>query len=127
MARSKKAKAVADDPTSPPKETLVDKLLPLATVEPGAEVNKSELIGKVQHLLSIGETQAKSLILGAETLYIEKMRKRFSKLDISKRLKRTNPFLLMIRGAKTVKDWHSFRFRASSSLRKRRPSGTCSN
>jgi hypothetical protein len=41
------------------------------------------------------------------------MRSRFSELRIAERLKRTNPFLLQIRGAKTVRDWADFQVRGA--------------
>jgi len=41
------------------------------------------------------------------------MRQRFSELKVSERLKRTNPFLLRIMGAKTVRDWAEFQVQSA--------------
>jgi len=60
---------------------------------------------QVASLLAIPADRAEQLIVAAETLYIGKMKERFSSLRINDRLKRTNPFLLRIRGLSTVREW----------------------
>jgi len=59
----------------------------------------------VVELLGLERERAEFLVAEAERLYIDRMRERFSTLRVSERLKRTNPFLLRIRGALTVRDW----------------------
>ena len=60
---------------------------------------------RIEHQLGVTPEQAQRIILESERLYIGRMRDRFSRLRVSERIKRTNPFLLRIRGAKTVRDW----------------------
>lgn len=67
-----------------------------------SEPSVREIICK---LLSITNAQADLIIQGARTLYIEKMTERFSNVKCTERLKRTNPFLLRMRGINTVKNW----------------------
>lgn len=62
-------------------------------------------IDAVHELLGIERTRAAFLVAESERLYVDRMRERFSNLRVAERLKRTNPFLLRIRGAKTVEDW----------------------
>src|ERR1700733_5103126 len=58
---------------------------------------------EVAGLLNISEKKAELLVSEAKRLYVGKMNERFSDLRINERLKRTNPFLLRIRGLNTVK------------------------
>jgi hypothetical protein len=59
----------------------------------------------VADALSIDGGRAASLIEYADRLYVERMTVRFTDLKVSERLKRTNPFLLRIRGVSTVQQW----------------------
>jgi type II restriction endonuclease EcoO109I-like protein len=59
----------------------------------------------VARALSIDIKKAASLIGFADKLYVERMSERFSDLRVSERLKRTNPFLLRIRGITAVAQW----------------------
>jgi len=70
-----------------------------------ARVSSAELLDLVQAALSIGRTEADFVVSESERLYVNRMTARFSQLRVAERLKRTNPFLLQIRGAKTVRDW----------------------
>ncbi len=82
--------------------------------DPGLpRIPPAELPGQVQRLLGVDEATAEFLVQEAERLYINRMRERFSNLKISERLKRTNPFLLRIRGAKTVRDWAEFQVQSA--------------
>jgi hypothetical protein len=65
----------------------------------------TELAAEVRDILGISQERAEFLVSESERLYVNRMRQRFSELRVSDRLKRTNPFLLRIRGAKTVQDW----------------------
>src|ERR1700722_1959747 len=67
-----------------------------------------ELPAQIQSLLGIGRDAAQLLVFEAQRLYIDRMTQRFSELRFAERIKRTNPFLLQIRGAKTVRDWAKF-------------------
>ena len=72
---------------------------------------KTEELGieaDVARLLSVSPEKARIIVEGGRRLYVDRMRERFSDLRLSERLKRTNPFLLQIRGAKTVQDWARF-------------------
>jgi hypothetical protein len=74
--------------------------------EPSAnEFDTSQIVDQVCSLLNISSEQAELIVNESERLYVNRMKKRFSALKVSERLKRTNPFLLRIRGAGTVKDW----------------------
>ena len=55
--------------------------------------------------LRVSQDKSVEIVSIGERLYIGKMRDRFSEIRIKDRLKRTNPFLLHIRGVQTVKDW----------------------
>ncbi|MFI7103422.1 PmeII family type II restriction endonuclease [Streptomyces sp. NPDC050161] len=68
-------------------------------------VPEAELAGEVSALLRIPLDRATLVVTEAERLYVNRMRKRFSALKVADRLKRTNPFLLRIRNAETVRDW----------------------
>lgn len=68
----------------------------------------SELPSHVKVILSISDAQAEFLVSEAQRLYVDRMKQRFTELRVADRLKRTNPFLLQIRGAKTVRDWAKF-------------------
>jgi len=63
------------------------------------------LLSRVMGILSISEKQAARLIAEVQRLYRDRMIARFTDLKLAERLKRTNPFLLRIRGAVTVKQW----------------------
>jgi hypothetical protein len=71
------------------------------------------VILKVSSLLRIDETRARRLVAESQRLYVDRMRDRFSDIRVSERLKRTNPFLLRIRGAKTVADWATYQVQAA--------------
>src|SRR5690242_18040802 len=71
-------------------------------------VPPSELPDRVRQILAIDDARATFLVAEAGRLYTDRMRQRFSELRVAERLKRTNPFLLRIRGAKTVRDWARF-------------------
>lgn len=86
--------------TSELAEALVDELA--APIEAAPDV---DLQAEVQRLLGLPSEKATFLVSESERLYVERMRERFSDLKVAERLKRTNPFLLRIRGAKTVVDW----------------------
>jgi Type II restriction endonuclease EcoO109I len=73
-----------------------------------ARVPPVNLPAQVQSLLGVSQVAAELLIQEARLLYIDRMTQRFSELRVAERLKRTNPFLLQIRGAKTVRDWAKF-------------------
>ncbi|WFE95931.1 PmeII family type II restriction endonuclease [Micromonospora sp. WMMD987] len=77
------------------------------------QANTEDLEEQVANLLSISASQASFLVAEAERLYIGRMRKRFSELRVSERLKRTNPFLLRIRGAKTVQEWAALQIQSA--------------
>lgn len=72
-----------------------------------------DLAQNVQRLLNISQEQAGRLISESERLYIQRMTTRFSSLRVSERLKRTNPFLLQIRGARSVQDWASLQVQSA--------------
>lgn len=59
----------------------------------------------IAQLLSIAKEKAESLIGFADRLYVDRMTARFTDIRVSERLKRTNPFLLRIRGVDTVRGW----------------------
>jgi hypothetical protein len=63
------------------------------------------LIAKVSTSLKMPEADAALLVTEVAKLYNSKMQKRFTDLRFSNRLKRTNPFLLKVRGIKTVVEW----------------------
>ncbi|MFF2326613.1 MULTISPECIES: PmeII family type II restriction endonuclease [unclassified Streptomyces] len=67
--------------------------------------SNEELAREVAAILRIDRERATFIVAESERLYVNRMRERFSKLKVSERLKRTNPFLLRIRGAETVRDW----------------------
>jgi Type II restriction endonuclease EcoO109I len=105
MARMKTSKSTDATSNTIAKDAVAAELLSIVQ-KPLHKVSKEpELVKKISDLLSISEEKAHSILIAAEKLYVEKMTKRFSRLDVAKRLQRTNPFLLGIRGAKTVEDW----------------------
>lgn len=63
------------------------------------------LVDAVSKLLGIDSATSVRLVSESERLYVGRMRERFTSVKVSDRLKRTNPFLLQIRGAKTVEEW----------------------
>ncbi|MGA5564224.1 PmeII family type II restriction endonuclease [Streptomyces platensis] len=73
--------------------------------EGGRSTTNEELAKEVADILSIDLERAAFIVAESERLYVNRMRERFSNLKVSERLKRTNPFLLRIRGAKSVRDW----------------------
>ena len=77
------------------------------------QVDTSRLADEVKAHLGISREQAEFLISEAERLYTNRMRKRFSEQRVSERLKRTNPFLLRIRGATTVKEWATLQIQSA--------------
>lgn len=66
------------------------------------------LVSTISTLLSIDSDRAQLLVAEAQRLYVDKMNTRFSELKLSQRLKRTNPFLLRIRGVKLVSQWAKY-------------------
>jgi hypothetical protein len=68
-------------------------------------IAESELSSQVSYILTITKEQALFLVNESERLYAQRMVQRFSELRVAERLKRTNPFLLRIRGATQVRDW----------------------
>ena len=62
-------------------------------------------LAEIAAALSIDVERAASLLKLADMLYVERMKARFTDLKVSERLKRTNPFLLRIRGITTVRQW----------------------
>src|SRR5215831_18249769 len=88
---------------SQPAPDIHDALHPEASTLPRVPV--SELPGRVRDTLSISDAQAEFLVQESQRLYVNRMKHRFTQLKVAERLKRTNPFLLQIRGAKTVRDW----------------------
>lgn len=94
---------MVDTPSVPPAPGIHEALRPQA---PSLHrIPPSELSLHVEKVLSVDRATAAFLVQEAERLYINRMRERFSELRVAERLKRTNPFLLQIRGAKTVRDW----------------------
>src|SRR4051812_33359880 len=83
----------------------IEELLFTTGVDETATQPLDEVTRRVQAILSITHDQARFLVAESERLYVDRMRDRFSQLRVSERLKRTNPFLLRIRGAETVEDW----------------------
>ena len=81
-------------------DALVDEL-----EVPTADAAIVDLEAEVQRILGLSPEKASFLVSEAERLYVQRMRERFSDIKVSERLKQTNPFLLRIRGAKTVEDW----------------------
>ncbi|NFV79854.1 PmeII family type II restriction endonuclease [Magnetospirillum aberrantis] len=63
------------------------------------------LAGQVAELLGISPEDADKLIERVGHLYMDRMKDRFTDLRFNNRLKRTNPFLLQVRGARTVRQW----------------------
>jgi hypothetical protein len=56
-------------------------------------------------MLRITADKARKLIADVGRLYTDRMMQRFTDLRFNERLKRTNPFLLQVRGVKTVRQW----------------------
>jgi hypothetical protein len=99
---------VTDDGLEPPVSELstrVDEVLEVGSLDEVSQRSDAELASMVQDILNISRAQAIFLVSEAERLYTCRMRARFSQLRVSDRLRRTNPFLLRIRGAKTVREW----------------------
>ncbi|MFD5201900.1 PmeII family type II restriction endonuclease [Streptomyces sp. NPDC058375] len=69
------------------------------------QTSNEELADQVSAILGVDHDRAAFIVAESERLYVNRMRERFSKLRVSDRLKRTNPFLLRIRGAETVRAW----------------------
>jgi hypothetical protein len=90
-------------PTSELAEKVQDVLWVSQEHRPQADI--TALVGKVRDILDVSEEKAEFLVSESERLYVYRMRQRFSELRVSERLKRTNPFLLRIRGVTTVQDW----------------------
>ncbi|MFB7947493.1 PmeII family type II restriction endonuclease [Kitasatospora phosalacinea] len=72
---------------------------------PTLSIDTKHLAGMVSEILRIDLQKAELIVDESERLYISRMRERFSDLKIAERLKRTNPFLLRIRGIETVREW----------------------
>lgn len=72
-----------------------------------------ELAKQVSIVLQIDRERAVFLVGESQRLYIDRMRERFSRIRVTERLKRTNPFLLRIRGANRVEDWATFQIQSA--------------
>jgi hypothetical protein len=70
-----------------------------------ADVVDQPLIDNVSALLGLDGERAEGLIREVARLYNDKMHRRFTTLKFRERLKRTNPFLLKVRGVTTVEQW----------------------
>ncbi|MDO9499661.1 PmeII family type II restriction endonuclease [Falsiroseomonas sp.] len=75
-----------------------------AEVQEHAERDKT-LAEDVSQILGIAFEKARILVTKADLLYKAKMTQRFTDLRFRERLKRTNPFLMQVRGLKTVRQW----------------------
>ena len=64
-----------------------------------------QLASRVSVLLGLREAEAELLIERVGHLYMDRMTSRFTDLRFRERLKRTNPFLLKVRGVTTVRQW----------------------
>lgn len=74
-------------------------------IEADVEAVARQLAGRVARILNIKPEIATGLIDRVGHLYMARMTKRFTDLRFSERLKRTNPFLLQVRGVRTVQQW----------------------
>lgn len=74
---------------------------------------ESALAPRVSQILSISEEAAHHLIGEVARLYSDRMTARFTDLRFNIRIKRTNPFLLQVRGVKTVREWAENQVRSS--------------
>jgi hypothetical protein len=83
------------------------------TIKPGLRMSISELERAVASTLRIPLPAAADLVTKAESLYQSRMRVRFSETRLRDRLKRTNPFLLRIRGVGTVLEWATVQVRST--------------
>jgi hypothetical protein len=94
-------------PTEEPAQPLTAEILEAPERPIGAEPepDTARLTAEVKKILSVDQPTASHLVAEAKRLYIDRMTKRFSELKVAERLKRTNPFLLQIRGARTVREW----------------------
>jgi Type II restriction endonuclease EcoO109I len=63
----------------------------------------TETAKRVEDLLGLDD--ATDLVAEARRLYEERLTTRFSDIKVRDRIKRTNPFLLRIRGIRTVREW----------------------
>src|ERR1700684_983192 len=61
------------------------------------------LVDAVRDLLGLADPTA--LVTEARRLYEERLTTRFSEIKVRDRIKRTNPFLLQIRGVATTREW----------------------
>lgn len=67
----------------------------------------------VSRLLSISVEAGVQLMKFADRLYTERMAARFTNDRLNERLKRTNPFLLRIRGVSTVRQWAEYQVQSA--------------
>lgn len=74
-------------------------------VETAEQTAQAELVGQISERLGIDPGNTADLIKAVGKLYIDRMEKRFTDLKLRERLKRTNPFLLQVRGVRTVREW----------------------
>jgi hypothetical protein len=65
----------------------------------------AKLASTVAAALKISIEVAEKFIVDADRLYKTKMTQRFTDLRFQNRLKRTNPFLVQVRGLRTVRQW----------------------
>jgi hypothetical protein len=87
---------------SPMASAIEDELYALPDA---VDVEHQDPVAAVKKLLGLDTKRATFLVAESKRLYVDRMRQRFSVLRVAERIKRTNPFLLRIRGAVTVKDW----------------------
>jgi hypothetical protein len=84
-----------------------------ASSEPVSTATAAELADQVSILLHISRDRAEFLVAESQRLYVDRMRERFSRIRVTERLKRTSPFLLRIRGARTVEDWATLQIQSA--------------
>lgn len=72
----------------------------LLKVSPKPSVEVAESVSSL-----LGLEDASELVAEARRLYEDRLTTRFSDIKVRDRIKRTNPFLLRIRGIRTVEEW----------------------
>jgi len=73
--------------------------------EAAIKLRDQTLASEVASKLALTFATAEKLVLDVERLYMGRMTTRFTNLRFRERLKRTNPFLLQVRGVITVHQW----------------------
>lgn len=104
--------------TEEPAQPLTAEILETIEHRPDAtaaepEPDTARLTAEVASILSVDTRTAGHLVAEAKRLYVDRMTKRFSELKVAERLKRTNPFLLQIRGARTVQEWAALQIQSA--------------